>query len=489
MNNTTKAHASMWDWLHRQFLVDRNNRFIGYLIFPLIALFSIWMAISWSPKANGLALLFILGAPLLLASIFNLKLGIHLIAIVSFFILGVKRQLNDLPVGIALDILTAVTTLGLMIKLSREKDWRWFKHPMSIALGIWMAYCVLVILNPTSASGIWGWLYTVRMVALQGLLFFVAIYAFDNLATIRSFSMTVIILSVLAAVYGIFQDLAGIPFFEMKWIYADPVKYELYFLNGRFRIFSFLSDPAIFGVMMAAMGVFSLVLATGPWKQQQKVLFGVGALLLFWAMVPSGTRTAYVVVPASLLFFSFMTMSRQAIILTAVLLGLGAAWLYIQPDSILAERVISAFQPNEDQSYQERLESQRFIQSYIQGHPVGSGLGTMGYWGQRFAPDTMLANFSPDSGYVRIAVELGWIGLLLFCALLFLSLKTGIQGYFQSRDPEIRNYYVAFVVMLMAMVIANYAQLVFTQRPATEVFFISLAALVRLKEFEFSAFQ
>ncbi|MCP6423416.1 hypothetical protein NL463_29335, partial [Klebsiella pneumoniae] len=63
--------------------------------------------------------------------------------------------------------------------------------------------------------------------------------------------------------------------------------------------------------------------------------------------------------------------------------------------------------------------NQKRIQPYILSHPIGGGLGATGVWGVRFAPYSFLANFPPDSGYVRVAVELGWIGLGIFCTLMF----------------------------------------------------------------------
>ena len=484
----SRSDSAIFSWIHKQFLVDRNNRFIGYIIFPLIALFATWMATYFDTDANTLALLIIVGLPLLLASLFSLKLGVMVVSVVSFLLLWVKRHVGELPVGIALDILTAILSLGLLIKLSRDKDWSWFKHPLSILLGVWILYSIVLFINPAAPNSL-GWVYTIRTIALQGLLFFVALYAFDDFNFLKYFAGTIIVLSLLAALYGLYQELVGIPFFEMKWIYSDAVKYQLYFLNGRFRVFSFMSDPAIFGVIMATMSLFSFALAMGPWARKYKIFLLISSLIMFMAMLPSGTRTAYVLIPAGLLFLSFVSMNRWIILTTIIILGIGVSLIIVQPDNAVVSRVMSAFQPTTDASYQERLESQVFIQSYIQKHPIGSGLGTTGYWGQRFSPDTMLANFNPDSGYVRIAVEMGWIGLLILCALLFLGLFTGVKGYFRSLDREVRSYYLAFLVLLIAMVIASYAQLVFTQRPATELFFISLAAVVKLKTFEFSDFR
>ncbi|MGL1489090.1 hypothetical protein ACSTJG_25000, partial [Vibrio parahaemolyticus] len=73
-------------------------------------------------------------------------------------------------------------------------------------------------------------------------------------------------------------------------------------------------------------------------------------------------------------------------------------------------RFQSAFRPNNDASYRVRIFNQARIKPYIWSHPIGGGLGSTGEWGKKFAPNSYLANFPPDSGYVRTTVELGYVG-------------------------------------------------------------------------------
>jgi len=64
-------------------------------------------------------------------------------------------------------------------------------------------------------------------------------------------------------------------------------------------------------------------------------------------------------------------------------------------------RFQTAFNPSKDASFNVRAENQRRIQPYILSHPIGGGLGSVWHLGQRFAPNSFLAKFPPDSGYVR----------------------------------------------------------------------------------------
>ncbi|MBK6642897.1 MAG: hypothetical protein IPG39_17560 [Bacteroidetes bacterium] len=61
---------------------------------------------------------------------------------------------------------------------------------------------------------------------------------------------------------------------------------------------------------------------------------------------------------------------------------------------------------------QVRLANQKKLAAYLDYHWLGGGVGSGGYWGQRFSPNSFLANLALDSWYVRIAAEYGYIGLI-----------------------------------------------------------------------------
>jgi len=115
---------------------------------------------------------------------------------------------------------------------------------------------------------------------------------------------------------------------------------------------------------------------------------------------------------------------------------------------------------------------------------MGGGLGSVGVWGQRFSPDSMLAHFPPDSGFVRVAVEMGWVGLILFCTLLFVILKTGINNYFLIQNRELKAYCLAMTIMIFAIAIGNYPQEALVQYPTTVYFYLMVAILNKCLELD-----
>jgi len=149
----------------------------------------------------------------------------------------------------------------------------------------------------------------------------------------------------------------------------------------------------------------------------------------------------------------------------------------VPTSNVNLQRFQTAFSPSDDPSYLVRKDNQKRIQPYIQSHPLGGGLGSTGTWGQRFSPHSYLASFPPDSGYVRVAVEMGWIGLLLICTLMFVVLKTGIQNYFKIKDPALKSYCLAMILIVFALNIGNFPQEALVQFPVNIYFYLCIALI------------
>jgi cell division protein FtsW (lipid II flippase) len=134
-----------------------------------------------------------------------------------------------------------------------------------------------------------------------------------------------------------------------------------------------------------------------------------------------------------------------------------------------------------------RILSRAFIQPYIRSHPIGGGLGTTGFAGARDHPGHYLANFQPDSSYVKRAAETGWIGLGIVCILYYLTLITGIKSFFRVKDEKIKIIYAACVASLFAFYVAEFAQVAIGGMSDVVVYYPILAMILRLKQYDHDA--
>jgi cell division protein FtsW (lipid II flippase) len=157
-----------------------------------------------------------------------------------------------------------------------------------------------------------------------------------------------------------------------------------------------------------------------------------------------------------------------------------AAALYAPIYSIASlNRFRSSFAGTHDASYQVREMDRAFIQPYIYSHPIGGGLGTTGNVGKSLNPGQPLAGFQTDDGYLRIALEMGWIGLIILCAMNYVILRTAVRAYFRCEDEAIRRIYMAAIGCMFAFTVAELAQEMIGQFGDDIVFFTVLAVILR----------
>ncbi|MDO9156725.1 MAG: O-antigen ligase family protein, partial [Sediminibacterium sp.] len=206
--------------------------------------------------------------------------------------------------------------------------------------------------------------------------------------------------------------------------------------------------------------------------------------LCFSSMLFSGTRGAYVLPPVALALYSILKFNRRVMI-GAIVGAIGfAALIFVPTTNPTIYRFQTAFKPSDDASFNVRKINQKRIQPFIQSHPLGGGLGSTGMWGKRFSPNSFLANFPPDSGYVRVAVEAGWLGLLVFCTLMFIILKVGINNYYSIKDPTLKAICLAMILVAFAYHIGNYPQEAIVQFPSNTLFYLVAAIIVITKRLD-----
>lgn len=469
-------------WFNYQLLIKKLNTPLGYLIAVGIAGFVALMFAILGMKLSLLAIGALFAIPIVFVCIFNLEIGV-IVMISASFLVPMVGKFTSAPIGTALDGLLFAMAFGMIVQISRKRDYEFLKHPISLLIFAWIYYNIIQVLNPEAGSRL-AWIYTVRTVAIQLLLYFIACYAFKNVKAVTIALKTILFWAFLAALYSLKQEYIGYSNAEMAWLHADEKRFELIFQWNRLRVFSFFSDPTTFGILMAYMAMFCIVLMTGRFKIWQKAVLGFAVTCMMLGMAYAGSRTPFVLVPVGFLFYALMAFSRKILLISGIAILLGTGMVMKSTSSAVMWRIQSAFKPTDDASVQVRLDNQKKIQPYIQGHPIGAGLGSTGAWGARFTPDSWLASFAHDSLYVRLAVETGYIGLILYMVLLFVALKTGIKHYYRVYHPKIKVYYLALVNLIFILALASYPQEAITLLPNSVVFYVCLAAIVRLKDFD-----
>jgi putative inorganic carbon (hco3(-)) transporter len=431
----------------------------------------------------------LIGLAILITCMLSVETGLYINIAYSFFVCHFSRQFfnYDIPVGIGSNVLIIATFLGLFgKKYNVRKDYYQFvKSPVIVLFLINMAYLGIELFNPLMHS-FDGWFTTIRALVTSALLLFLAYCVFDNYASIRRFIIIVFVFSALVGLYGCIQQWHGLFDYELWWVSADPVRFGLIFIGGDFRKFSTMGDPTGFAIVMSSCAAFFIVLLTGKWSFRKRLLLLAGIVVMVLGMAYSGTRTGNAMLLGGILMFIMLTIQKAGTRLFLVLGGLVFLAVMFGPFSGNATiyRFRSTFSGSKDESFNVRELNRRYIQPYIYRHPIGGGLGTTGAYGAAVNPGHELAGFPTDSGYLRKALETGWIGLLLVIALYYTVIRAGIRGYFQCTNERVRLIYAGATACMFSFYVAEFAQDSIGQITDMVVYYPMIAIILRLKDFD-----
>lgn len=472
----------------KAFVHQKLNNWLGFLIFGIIALgFGYIMA---HKMVLGIGIIVgLLGMGVLLICLFNTEAGFYINMIYSFFAFHFYRIFFyygiEMPVGVISDALTVACLLSLFIRgANLRKTMNDFTSTKVVRfLLITYAYFAIQLFNPNAGSFI-GWYNAFRKLLGILFIFFTAYNVINSLQDVKKYLKMLFILCAISGIYGCIQEWHGVFDFELFWLMSDPHGVGLAFIGGDFRKFSIMSDPAAYSIAMAAVAVLYIIISTGSNTRLVKGLLIAGISFMILGMSYSGTRTANAMLVAGLCFFIMFSFNdkktRQFAIIGACLF---CAVLYGPYNNPTIARFRTTFAANDDASYKVREVNRQKIQSYIYTHPIGGGLATTGGTGKTYNPGHYLAGFQPDSGYLKKALEIGYIGLALYCIMYFLILQAGIQGYFSSSDKEVKLIYAAVTCGIFCFYVGEYAQKAIGQITDIVIYYPLIVILLKLKTF------
>lgn len=394
----------------------------------------------------------------------NYRAGYYIYIAISFMVHVPERMAKTtIPVGVVMDMFLLIVLAGAIFDKKKEKTHvEYYKDPLLLVLYLYTAYLLIQAFNPNMFS-IQGWFIFIRVYIRNFIFLFITIRIMTDWKQIKTFFKFWLILSTSAALYGCLQQAVGLLPFERAYIAMNPDKFKTVMIQGRARIFSFMADPAAFGVLMACTAIICTVLLTAS---QKIVSFPKKILLLFIVVVHllalgfSGTRTAYVMLPVGLLLFFLVNLHNRNTLIAAAIFTFGMLALLFGPfySSPTIIRFRTAFMGSQDESLSLRDVNRHSIQPYMYTHPIGGGVMTVGNDGVTYNPGHRLAGLQPDSGYLRAVLELGWIGLIITCLYTYMGVHYAIKNYFKEEDELHKLLLIGIAAVMYAILVAQYAQ-------------------------------
>lgn len=467
---------------------DRINRYPAVLVFAVLILLS--LAVAWSISTLGIE-----GAPLIVLAcvaimvvavvLMDYAIGMYLVFLMGVFMFYVDRVINiEFPTGTIYDALVALVFVALFLNNKKARDWTGFQNPITITFVVIITYQLLQFFNPNSGSPM-AWLVSLRG-NTSFLIYVICFQLFSSLKEVKKFTGVWIVVALVVALYAFYQQYFGLTDFEWRWMHAKPERLDLYLIWGVMRKFSFMSDPSSFGIFMSASALACLPMMLGPFSFLKRVGYGVLMVVMLVAMSFSGTRTAIAMVVVGTVFFMIITLWKKEILVGSIVIALfGAGMLFGPFYGATMTRIRSTFNASEDPSMAVRDAKRIRLQEYVKTHPIGGGLYTVGHTGARYAPHHELAGpWDPDSGYLLIALESGWIGLIIFQTLFFLVMWKGISGYFAMEDTVLKTYMLVYITPFMALSVAHFTQDAMFMKPVNVLVFVTYALVIKIPTFQ-----
>ncbi|GAA4840574.1 O-antigen ligase family protein [Algivirga pacifica] len=418
----------------------------------------------------------ILGVPISVILVKYVRTGVYTLILVSMTLNIFRMLLPQVPVGIGMDYIILLMVLSCLFHDLNTKKFTFFKSPLTWAIFLWIGWHMLELMNPDAASRT-AWFYVMRPAVGYIMLFFVTYRMFNTLKSIRQLLKYLWWLLFLSGTWGLIQYFNGYFKFEMDFLEANDMIHLVY-IQGRWRCFGTLGSPSQFGVAMAVGCVLSFMMFWVKGNTFEKIMYAIGGVVMMLSLVYSGTRTAYAVIPVGIGLM--VVLAKNAKLYFFGLIGGACFWvLMILPtNNYHIKRIQSTFNSEEDASYLVRKQNRELITPYILSHPMGGGLGSTGVWGQRFSPNTFLANFPPDSGYMRVAVEMGWVGLIVYLMLWGRIILNTIMQYYGIKQREYRWLGMAILTSTLPLCVVEYAQDIISKLPFNVLFWVLIALAI-----------
>jgi hypothetical protein len=383
------------------------------------------------------------------------------------------------------DVLLCFEFISVISKhrLKTNIDRRFWSNPISIVLIAMFAYYLVELFNPAMLGPL-GWLSFMRKQISYLIFFYICYCLLDSRARIISFVRFMMLLGTLLAIYACKQQWFGYAGFELRAI-GTGSGLALLLQGGLLRKFSVFSDPATSGILFASISMVCIILFIRTNKRKEKFWLAPAAMFNLLAYSYSGTRTATMMIIVGITLYCLSTLNEKK---TIHFLGFSItvfALLFLLPyQNPITSRIRSTFEGTRDESAALRDYNRHRVQPYIQDHPIGGGIYTCGFEGPKYNEGHYLEFLQPDSGYMKTMAEQGAVGLALLLIFYFVLMRYGFYYFFRVKDPEIRNYYIALLVMMFTLIVAQYAQMAITQSPVALFFYAVLVIFIKLADFD-----
>ena len=361
---------------------------------------------------------------------------------------------------------------------TRDLNWKRSINVMTLGYAVWFLFCFMEVLNPRGLTEAW---INMRGFYPSALLF--AIFCsvlLSRYKLVKILIMAIAIYTIFAFIKMMIQKYIGFDRFEITWLYASD-SYRTHLLSTGIRYFSIFSDAGNFGSNMGNITIDYAIIAFNTPEKRLRIFYFIISILGLIGLFMSGTRGAMIVPLGGLILFC-LVIKNIKLTLTGGILGIFIyiffAFTYIGEGNQFIRRMRTAFRPNEDASFNVRLDNQRLIAEYLKDKPFGEGMGLAGVEAQKYG-NRYITTIPVDSYYIKIWVQTGIVGLIIHIAILIVMLLWGCYLImFRVKDKQLKAILTAMLCGLFGLMLSAYGNQFFSQPNTQFILFTFMACIL-----------
>lgn len=402
-----------------------------------------------------------LGIIILNFSIQKPRISYFLYGAFIYYLTAIMRYSRKDGLSVISDgLLIYMTITILFYYIKNKKDIRLSNaiNFFTISYIIWTLYILIQFINPANDSesyinGIRGWLLGTPV------LYIISSILLDKPKVLKSSLIIIGIFTATAFIKLIYQKYRWFDTAETEWLMQGS--WYTHILSSGIRYFSIFSDAGNFGSNMGMISIIYGIVTFQTSNKWLRIFYLSVTFMGILGMLMSGTRGAIIVPLGGLLLYCLICKNIKIMFFsTATIIALYSFFTFteIGNDNTLIRRMRTAFNPQEDGSFNVRIENQKLIAEYMETHPWGAGLGKgverTNVSGEEKAAE---GTIPPDSFYVDIWIQTGTVGLILYIGICVATIiYASYVIMFCITNKQLRNILAALLCGVFGMWLNGY---------------------------------
>ena len=340
-------------------------------------------------------------------------------------------EVREIP--LAFDIILVIATLhgffqNLLDRETSIKEGIYQLPVVSPLILIFLLVGLLGILNPTVPNLKFG-LEGFRLSVFYFIAFFAAWFLCNSKDDVLNLAKTLMLISLFVALYGIFQFFNPSP--------AEVAYFEDKIWGGQMQAFSTMIGNVHFAMFMVLAGLGAISFSVNNYKIE-RVPYKIIIFLTIVGLLFSLSRASWLAMflgIITILFFSAKRMKFASFLKTMTLFSALVLLILVAMRNldVIQKRILTLANPY-DSALLTRLQIWPDLIDRI--NLFGYGIGVAGF--NQYVNIPGLGVLWADNQFIKVALEMGYLGLFLFCLILVLIVIKGFRLSTSLEEQSLR---------------------------------------------------